>query len=283
MTSGRISPISPDTAGDHDPREKEVSAVTVEEARAQGRLILVAEDEPLNQKVIIRQLAMLGYAAEIADNGSRALEMWRAGNYALVLTDVNMPEMDGYTLAETIRREEGGQKRIPILALTANAVRGEHIRARQAGMDDYLTKPILLDRLRVKMTRWMPGITELGPANDPRELGPALDVAKLESIVGDDVSILREFLLDYRASAQGRAAELHAALDAGDTARISAIAHKLKSSSRSVGALAVGDLCAKMEEAGSTGDGDTLKSLMPEFDSALARVMAEIVRYTEES
>lgn len=156
VAAGRASPEAlPQNIKDVLLRE-EALAPTVANARAEGRLILVAEDDSINQKVILKQLALLGYAAEVANNGMEALQLWRQQDYALLLTDLHMPEMDGYTLAETIRREEAGQRRIPILALTANALRGEANHARALGMDEYLTKPVQLRALQVSIEKWLP-------------------------------------------------------------------------------------------------------------------------------
>ena len=145
----------------HEPEDRPLvhaPPLSVANARAQGRLILVAEDDTTNQKVILRQLAVLGYAGEIASNGAEALQMWRRGGYALVLTDLHMPMMDGYELVAAIRREEASAKRVPVLALTANALHGEAERATQAGMDGYMTKPVPLARLLDILNRWiLPG------------------------------------------------------------------------------------------------------------------------------
>src|SRR5258706_13510688 len=96
-----------------------------DEALRQRRLILVAEDNEINQKVIRQQLQLLGYAADVAATGREALKRWQSGNYALLLTDLHMPEMDGYSLTMEIRVGERGQGRMPIIALTANALQGE--------------------------------------------------------------------------------------------------------------------------------------------------------------
>lgn len=134
-----------------------------------GRTILVAEDDAVNQIVISRQLELLGYEASIAHTGLDALPMWRAGQFALLLTDLQMPGLDGYGLAEAIRREEADRgvspnRRLPILALTANAYHHEQARAEAAGMDGYLTKPLLLDALQAALERWLP------PSTGAREL-----------------------------------------------------------------------------------------------------------------
>lgn len=135
--------------------------MSVEQARARGRLLLVAEDDEVNQTVILRQLEMLGYAAEMASDGQVALDMWKAGTYAMLLTDLHMPSLDGCELAEAIRKVEaarpaGERARMPILALTADALRGEAARAMAAGMDEYLTKPLQLRMLAKALGRWLP-------------------------------------------------------------------------------------------------------------------------------
>lgn len=256
--------------------EVESAPPGVAEARAQGRLILVAEDDAVNQKVILRQLALLGYAAETVGTGLEALRLWREGDYGLLLTDLHMPDMDGFALVETIRREEPGRARIPIIALTANALRGEANRAVTIGIDEYLTKPVRLGVLRAALQRW------LGPQSAPRmgaaaaeagtEPAPALDIAVLKGLVGDDTAVVRSLLGDYIAGARTQMADLRAAAAAGDTARAAAIAHKLKSSSRSVGAAALGDLCAEVETAGKAGDKAHLTQILAQLGPMFARV-----------
>jgi CheY-like chemotaxis protein len=110
-------------------------------------LILVAEDNTTNQKVIRHQLERMGLAGDVVANGREALDRWRSGDYALVLTDLHMPMMDGHELARSIRAEED-DRRTPIVALTANAVASEEARCREAGIDCYLTKPVRLPKLK---------------------------------------------------------------------------------------------------------------------------------------
>jgi two-component system sensor histidine kinase/response regulator len=132
------------------------NAPSREEAKQRGGLILIAEDNETNQKVILRQLALLGHAADVAADGRQALEYWKSGDYALLLTDLHMPKMDGYELAEAIRSAEKGDKRIPIVALTANALKEEAQRCRAVGMDDYRSKPTPLAELKVVLDKWLP-------------------------------------------------------------------------------------------------------------------------------
>ena len=244
---------------------------SIAEARAQGRLILVVEDDAINQKVVLRQLALLGYAAEVASNGAEALRMWREGRYGLVLTDLNMPDLDGYSLAEAIRKEETGRQRVPIIALTANAVRGEANRAQVAGMDDYLTKPIELKALQQRIERWLaPSGSEEGAAIecvDSEPVAPTIfDRSVLGRLVGADAEVEEELLSEYLESAATHAGVLRAAHADADLGRIAAVAHKLKSSSRSVGALALGELCADLDAVAKAGDRVRIAELMTGFE-----------------
>ena len=161
VAAGRLSS---DDEQEGQPRallQMRATPMSAEQARAQGRLLLVAEDDEVNQTVIRRQLEMLGYTAEIASDGKAALDMWMAGDYAMLLTDLHMPTLDGCELAEAIRRVEasrppGGRGRMPILALTADALRGEAARALASGMDEYLTKPLQLRLLGEALEKWLP-------------------------------------------------------------------------------------------------------------------------------
>jgi len=262
---------------------------TVVEARAQGRLILVAEDDEISQKVILQQLALLGYAAEIAHDGAEALRMWRNAHYAMLLTDLHMPEMDGYLLAETIRNEEAGQRRMPILALTANALRGEARRVGEAGMDEYLTKPIRLHLLKATLARWLPPENTMAAMIEPHErassmpIAPVMDVSVLIGLVGSDPEIIQKFLGNYKASAKRLAMELQAAFAQRNVPSVATMAHKLKSSSRAVGALALGDLCAAAESACRAGDGAGIERTMERFDAVLPETEARIAELLKRS
>ena len=253
---------------------------SIGEARARHRLILIAEDDKLNQRVILQQLTLLGYAAEIADNGAAALRRWRSGDYALLITDLYMPEMDGYTLARSIRHEEPEDQHIPILALTANTLLGEAEQARIAGMDEYLTKPLQLRLLREVLEKWL-------PKEHPRSLsgeaarsrsGATMDVAVLREMVGDDPDTVLGLLSDYLESLRHLADELRAAYTAGDLGQVCAITHKLKSSSRLVGALPLGEVCAGLEKWGKAGDTSAVTQAMPQFEASLAAVEKELAR-----
>jgi signal transduction histidine kinase/CheY-like chemotaxis protein/HPt (histidine-containing phosphotransfer) domain-containing protein len=256
---------------------------TREDAIRQRRLLLVAEDNEINQRVISEQLNLLGYAVDVAANGREALAKWQTGEHALLFADLHMPEMDGYALALEVRLAEAGRAHVPIIALTANALQGEAERCRSVGMDDYLTKPAPLAALAATLERWLPDAERSQtvalsavpiPSHPPRieEGAQAVDLRVLETLVGDDPELIREFVQDFRASAAQLAAELVVACRAPQPAEAAAIAHKLKSSARSMGALRLGEVCASIESAGHANDTPALRALAQTFEAEMATV-----------
>ncbi|MDX2106004.1 MAG: response regulator [Candidatus Melainabacteria bacterium] len=135
--------------------------------------VLVAEDNPANRKLISIQLKKLGYSSYCVANGKEAVEAARRFHYALILMDVTMPEMDGFEASRSIRRnEEGTQMHVPIVAVTALAMKGDREKCLQAGMDDYLTKPIIYEELEKKLSQWI---------NQTSSTGSVANIERLES------------------------------------------------------------------------------------------------------
>jgi PAS domain S-box-containing protein len=238
-------------------------------------LILVAEDNEINQKVLSKQLALLGYRAEMVGNGVEALEHWRRGGHALLLTDLHMPRMDGYELAAAVRAEEGGGPRMPIIALTANALRGEELRCRQLGMDGYLTKPVRLAQLKEAIEVWLcpsqpsgvkpDGATQIGP--------PPADLDVLADLVGDDPQAIQGVLHAFRKSTSNSTQELSRARVDGSVTAVADIAHRLKSAARAIGAARLAQICDGIEEAAPSNSRSTaLDTLMAAFSVELRAV-----------
>jgi len=128
-----------------------------EDTVQQNKKILLAEDNEINQDVILRQLSMLGYSAKVASNGADALKVYELGYFDLIMTDLHMPDLDGYGLTQAIRaiEKEGSQQPVPIIAITANALKGEEQNCLSIGMNGYLSKPVGLKQLQTELDKWL--------------------------------------------------------------------------------------------------------------------------------
>ena len=290
VAAGRASP---DISDDEDEILVEAAkAPTIEEAEAAGTLILVAEDNMTNQNVIRRQLNLLGYAAEMADDGKQALEAMKSKRYAVLLTDCHMPEMDGFELTQTIRKaEKDGDGRLPIIAITASVLAAEIDRCYEAGMDDCLAKPLEMPKLKATLRKWMPVSepadvvekeekvsdpdTSKGVAPSDGGDGP-IDPSALKSVFGDDEATFKEILNDFVEPATSNVGEIEASFADHSADGVAKAAHKLKSSARSVGANELADLCQTLETAGKADDWDEIDKSAPRLSSTIQRVVEYI-------
>ncbi len=251
-------------------------APSVEQAAAANRLILLAEDNATNRLIMRLQLEQLGYTCEMAEDGAIALDMWRAGHYALLLTDCHMPNLDGFGLTEAIRASEPPGTRLPIIAVTANAMQGQAERCCERGMDGYLSKPLRLQELRTMLERWLPlpaaidpGATSVAP---PPTTNPVWDVSVLTGLVGNNPLLCRRLLTRYLEDGQKEVAAIAAAATEGAADLLAGAAHTLKSSSKSVGALALAALCQTIETAGQSHDLTQVQSEINQLPSLFAAV-----------
>ena len=276
------------------------AAPSLEEAMAQGRLILVAEDNPVNRKVLLMQLQALGYAAEMAPGGAEALaalDAMRQGRrrYALLLTDVQMPEIDGFELTRRIRAAESDNgSRLPIVAITANAAPADIESYRAADMDDVLSKPLELSQLAVALARWMPpapvssDAAESLPAPSAPPAGgdPPIELGSLRALCGGDAAMLAELLDDFVTIGRGIVADLDTALGNGDRDWMRACAHNLKGSSRNAGAKPLAEAARVLEQAAAEGAplsrlaeaADRLRGSFAATCEAIAKELAEAER-----
>jgi signal transduction histidine kinase/CheY-like chemotaxis protein/HPt (histidine-containing phosphotransfer) domain-containing protein len=259
------------------------AAPTVEQAQAEGTLVLAVDDHPTNRALLKRQLNTLGYAAETAENGVEALRMWKSGRYAIVITDCHMPEMDGYDLARSIRNAEtgNGSARTPIIACTANVLAGEAENCYAAGMDSYVAKPVEMRALAETLDRWLP----LPEGKQPQETAPQaarapaagdvpIDRSALAEITGGDAAMERDILIDFRGTNDSDAALLKEALDKHDIALATRASHRIKGASRTIGALSLADVCERIERAGRANDWSTVSSNREAFWRELERLNA---------
>jgi signal transduction histidine kinase/CheY-like chemotaxis protein len=233
-------------------------------AEAEGTLALLADDHPTNRSLIVRQINLLGYAAESAENGIVALEKWKSGRFGILITDCNMPEMNGYELTRRIREFEAtnGDKRIPIIACTANALGGEAEICFAAGMDDYLAKPVELNELSKKLDRWLPIARPAAP----------LDRTALASLTGGDVAAEREILMDFRRVNAEDAAMLKRAVAGSNILEITTASHRIKGASKMIGAMGLAAVCERLERASRAEDWLTVRASMGAFEHELERL-----------
>jgi len=250
-----------------------VTRHSLKEAKALDRhRVLVADDNETNQMVAVRMLRKLGYQAEVAVNGRETVEALAHASYDMVLMDCQMPDMDGFAATRSIREFEAARGRhTPIIAVTANAMKGDREKCLDAGMDDYLAKPVKMEDLHEVLRRWVQGagVTPAGAAG-----APTLDA----TVIGDlraggqeGSSPFLDILIDkfVQQEAPARLAALREAVAHADAPAVARAAHSLKGSSGALGARAMVDLCLTLEQegrAGSTsGAPDVLALLEEEF------------------
>ncbi|MEW5729295.1 MAG: ATP-binding protein [Pseudomonadota bacterium] len=256
---------------------------SAEEARAARCLILVAEDNPTNQMVMERVMERLGYAAVVAGNGLEALKALEAGGVGLLLTDCHMPEMDGYQLSRAIRAKEAehGEARLPIVALTADAIAGTEDTCKAAGMDCYLTKPVDTVRLDEAIRLLLPAAERLRrpargePVPPPRENGGGGDVLDLGVLrtafgrVDADAVALLDSLTHILA---GQAEAIAASIAAGDLLTAREAAHSAKGAAGSAGAVDAARRAAAVEAAAKAGDAEAARAGLVPLRSAINRL-----------
>jgi len=270
-------------------------------AREAGALILVAEDNPVNQKVIRMLLDRLGYAADIVDDGVLALAAIRNDRYGLLLTDCHMPNMDGYDLTRHIRADEAreGGPHLPIVALTADALIGVEDKCRECGMDAFIKKPISRSELNTIILQLLPAASALRrhaggtvgavegaaqgvspgkagtkpEAEGKEEKKAAFDITYLGEVTGGDPEMTRMLIDSFIETTRPLIDDLVRAFDACDPVAVGEVAHAIKGSSNMSGALRLGEICEFIQESAEEDDLDSVHIykdvLHKEFDAFL--------------
>jgi CheY-like chemotaxis protein/HPt (histidine-containing phosphotransfer) domain-containing protein len=246
------------------------------EAEAEGRLVLVVDDHPTNRLVLSRQVAALGYGLLMAEDGAEALSLWEQRRIALVLTDCNMPVLNGYDLAREIRERELRQRRTrtPIVACTANALDNEAARCLAAGMDDILIKPVNLVDLMARLDQWLP----LPPAEEAPaapDNGAVIETTVLAGITGGDGAVLREVLLDFRQVNEADLAVLRTGRHA-DPEQLLLLVHRIQGAARTVGAQRLAGACGRLQQAVRTGEAAVVEEEFARLEQEVAALNAHI-------
>jgi PAS domain S-box-containing protein len=215
--------------------------------------ILVADDSEVGRLVLVRTLERLGYDVVAVEDGLQAVEACARGSFAAVLMDARLPVLDGLEATARIRAAESAGVRTPIVAVTASALDADRARCREAGMDDFVSKPVALEELQRVLGRWVRRPPQSGPADEE----PSLDRTALDDLRGlaadGSGRVLDEVVRLFLSRVPQRLASMTEAARAGDAATLENLAHALKTSCANVGARRMSALCERLEEAGRSG------------------------------
>ncbi|HNJ19705.1 MAG TPA: response regulator [Nitrospira sp.] len=257
----------------------------------QAAHLLLVEDTPVNREVALGMLDMLGHFAQAVENGRLAVEAVARERFDLVLMDCQMPEMDGFTATATIRQQErdaADHRHVPIIALTANAMEGDRARCLAAGMDDYLAKPFTMAQLSEMLTRWLtlqataapmaPGPSPSARQDDsPSDQTPPSAPVEIDRTAWDAIlalqrpgrpDILAKVLTAYLNDSRTLVGEIRTAVQTQDAVALAKAAHRLKSSSAQLGALATAAHCKELENLGRLARLDDAPSLLAQLTDA---------------
>jgi len=252
--------------------------------------ILLAEDNITNQQVALGILQKLGLSADAVANGREALEALKTLPYDLVLMDVQMPEMDGLEATRQIRNPQSAipNRNIPIIAMTAHAMQGDREKCLEAGMDDYVSKPVSPKALAEALRKWLPGedrSQESGvrSQNEGRETGearqplPAIwDRAAMLARLMDDEELAETIIEGFLADVPRQIEALRGYLEAGDAAGAERQAHTIKGASANVGGERLRAVALELEQAGKAGDLESIKTRMDELAASFAELKDSI-------
>jgi PAS domain S-box-containing protein len=239
--------------------------------------ILVAEDNVINRKLVLWILEQMGYRVDVANHGLEVLSALKKQSYDLIFMDVQMPEMDGLETTRRIIQDWPMEKRPIIVAMTANVMKGDQERCLEAGMDDYLAKPVTSEEIQRTLERW-------GQIRRARKKGPNLElsseiqinspqIAELKAIDKHLLSEMVDLFLEQTPQLIG---ELRKFAQKGDTATIIKIAHKLKGSSLNLGILSLAGLCKKIEIKGQSKDLSEISSLIRQLEEEYEQVRLKL-------
>ncbi len=272
-----------------------VTRHSLREAKGRGRRrrVLVVDDNETNQIVAVKKLGGLGYQTDVAANGLEAVEAVSRIPYDMVLMDCQMPEMDGFEATRRIRElERGRDMHTCIVAMTANAMPGDRERCLEAGMDDYVAKPVKAEELDAALKRWVrpeksaagepkkrPGARVPKPARNrrsKRRSGGELDLEALAELLEADpdgkAGFLRTLVSRFvEVEAPARLSALSEAIGRADAQSLTQVAHSLKGSSATVGAKRMAEVCLRLEELGGSGTVQTAESLLSELEKEFGR------------
>jgi two-component system, sensor histidine kinase and response regulator len=261
---------------------------------------LLVEDNPINQDVASHMLTNLGCSYMVAENGSKAIELWQREKFDLILMDCYMPVMDGYAATRAIREIEApdaphGKQRIPIIALTANAMAGDREKCLEAGMDDHLAKPFTREGLSAVLQRWSTDVFAATQALSANPTAASIAPEILDSKILDSLRELdamsgqpgffSKLVNLYLESAPKYIDQMRAALVANDSEALKLVAHSLKGASANLGATQFAEECHALElmgrDASIDGAHQHLAQIAAHFESVKFKLLAELEPATQ--
>jgi two-component system sensor histidine kinase/response regulator len=284
LASHQISKSSPPSSGEFKAAPR-LSAVL------SGRRVLLAEDNAFNRALIEHVLEPMGCQVDKASSGTEAIKAFRPGRYDLVLMDCQMPEMDGLSATRQIRRIEGGQSRVPVIAVTAGTVSGARRACLEAGMDDFLAKPFSLGRLRKKVLEWLlPGIDSEPPDPEERKSEPnnmplapsevVVDLSRLEELAREagTPQIVEELSHIFVEDVARRIVALGLAAQARDQRAYLNVIHAIKGASGNFGAVRMARMAEASERQAKHGDLSQVDGAVADLDRELETVRGILER-----
>lgn len=239
----------------------------LEQKRHNMRLLL-AEDNPVNQKLAVVMLGKAGYPVDVVDNGFKAVEAVFSQSYSVVLMDVQMPELDGLAASRLIRQREKPGQHIPIVALTAHAMQGDREMCLEAGMDDYLAKPLQREELLRVLERW----SAAADGAEESETDSPLDLKKALPRFGDDMTFLCEMLSEYIHQVESGSRQMRSALASGNTQAVSQVAHSLKGAGAAFNAENLVAAAQELEKKARSGSLEGAEELIASMEAQSLRL-----------
>ncbi len=252
---------------------------------SQNRLrVLLAEDNAVNQLVALRLLERFGHTVTVAANGRKALDAWEKGGFDAILMDVQMPEMNGWEATQAIReRERTAGGHIPIIAMTAHAMKGDDERCFAAGMDDYLTKPIrteelmtVLEKVGARKAAREVRLDRAPIRKDAAQESEAVDLASALERLGGDRNLYDELVGVFKNECPSMAAEMRRAIDDNDVKTLARSAHTLRGSSSNLGAVAVAEAALELEKLARAEKLDGAGKQFKVLESEIERLFSEL-------
>ncbi|HEY9708934.1 MAG TPA: response regulator, partial [Oculatellaceae cyanobacterium] len=244
--------------------------------------LLLVEDTPINLKLVQHQVRLLGHQWESAQDGQQALEKLAHNHYDIVLMDCQMPLIDGYQATKLLRQKEGGESHTVVIGMTAYAMQGDREKCLAAGMDDYLSKPVMVKDLKVMLQRWSSVVKgEKSNSQNQTRIDPALDPVDwthLQEISMADPAFQLELVKGFVKDGRSFLAQAKRSLAAKDLVTLANKAHQLKGASASVAVRSMSDIATTLHERVKANNLEGVPKLIAQLEQILKRIEVSIER-----